>query len=345
VDTLACSRARFPDVAAAAGHYESFYLKACAPEGGLALWIRYTVLKPPGREALGSLWCTLFDASAPGPAAVKQTLSSDVLGGLADGGIRIGESRFGADVLTGRAEAGGHAASWEVALDGTAPPLAHLGGERLYRAPLPRTKVCSPRPAVRASGMVAFDRRRVELDGWPGMVGHNWGTQHAERWLWLHGAFGNAENGSWLEVAVARVRLGRVVTPWLAAGAVSVDGVRHPLGGPGRWRRTRISEGVDGCDFVLPGRGISVRGTIRAARKDLVAWVYADPAGGDHDVVNCSIGSVSMTVLRDGRPPLALECEGAAAYELGMREHDHGIPLQPFPDGPAQSSSSSSSLQ
>jgi hypothetical protein len=25
--------------------------------------------------------------------------------------------------------------------------------------------------------------------------------------------------------------------------------------------------------------------------------------------------------------------EGAAAYELGMRERDHGIPIQPFPDG------------
>jgi hypothetical protein len=24
---------------------------------------------------------------------------------------------------------------------------------------------------------------------------------------------------------------------------------------------------------------------------------------------------------------------GGAAYELGMREHDHGIPIQPFPDG------------
>jgi hypothetical protein len=25
--------------------------------------------------------------------------------------------------------------------------------------------------------------------------------------------------------------------------------------------------------------------------------------------------------------------EGGAAYELGMREHDHGVPIQPFADG------------
>ena len=40
-----------------------------------------------------------------------------------------------------------------------------------------------------------------------------------------------------------------------------------------------------------------------------------------------------MTVERDGAPQRRLECVGAAAYELGMRETDHGIPLQPYPDG------------
>ncbi len=334
---MACSRARFSEVAVAAGHYESFYLKACAPSGGMGLWLRSTVLKPPGGQASASLWCTLFDAGAAGPVAVKQTLPAAALTSPEGGYIAVGESRFGPEGLWGRAEAGGRTASWALALDGNAPPLAHLGGERMYRGPLPRTKLCSPRPAVRASGVVTVDGRRVELDGWPGVVGHNWGTQHAERWVWLHGAFGEGDGtdrDSWLDVAVARVRLGRLVTPWLATGALSLDGVRHQLGGPRRWRGTRIAEDVDGCDFVLPGRGASVRGTVRAARKDLVAWVYADPAGGAHEVVNCSIASISMTVLRDRRPALQLGCESAATYELGMRERDHGVPVQPFPDGP-----------
>jgi hypothetical protein len=194
---------------------------------------------------------------------------------------------------------------------------------------------------VRASGVVTVDGRRVELDGWPGMVGHNWGTQHAERWVWLHAAVGDTEghteSDAWLDVAVARVRLGRLVTPWLASGALSLGGVRHALGGPGRWRATRIAEDPNGCDFTLPGWELSVKGTVGATRKDVVGWVYADPAGGSHDVVNCSIATMSLTVLRRGRPPLPLACAGGAAYELGIREHDHGIPLQPFPDGPATS--------
>ena len=63
------TRARFPEAAPEAPHYESLYLKACRPGGGLGVWVRYTVLKPPGAPAAGSLWCTLFDADAPGPGA------------------------------------------------------------------------------------------------------------------------------------------------------------------------------------------------------------------------------------------------------------------------------------
>jgi hypothetical protein len=329
------ARARFPEVPAGAPHYESFYLKACAPDGGLGLWLRYTVLKPPGAAAWGALWCTLFDAAAPGPSAVKQALPPRVLARPEGGYIAVGDSRFTPERLVGAAAAGGHAASWQIAITGGAPPLAHLRPGWLYRAPLPRTKLCSPRPALRAGGEITVDGRRVELDGWPGMVGHNWGTQHAERWVWLHAAFGAPDRDTWLDVAVARVRLGGLLTPWIASGALCLDGVRHRLGGPGRRRATRIAERPDRCDFELPGDRVSVRGSVRAARKDLVGWAYADPTGGRHDTVNCSIAQLQLTVLRRGHPPLALACPGGAAYELGMRERDHGVPLQPFPDGPA----------
>ena len=42
-----------------------------------------------------------------------------------------------------------------------------------------------------------------------------------------------------------------------------------------------------------------------------------------------------MTAEREPRGGAAAELvvPGGAAYELGMREHDHGIPIQPFPDG------------
>jgi hypothetical protein len=38
-------------------------------------------------------------------------------------------------------------------------------------------------------------------------------------------------------------------------------------------------------------------------------------------------------VALDGRPAERLAVAGAAAYEFGTRDSDHGIPLQPYPDG------------
>jgi hypothetical protein len=59
---------------------------------------------------------------------------------------------------------------------------------------------------------------------------------------------------------------------------LSLDGVRHQLGGLARTRATRLAERLDGCGFRLPGRGVTVEGAVEAPGKDLVGWVYADRA-------------------------------------------------------------------
>ena len=72
----------------------------------------------------------------------------------------------------------------------------------MYRARLPRTKLLSRRRRRRASrGRCTVDGRSIDVDGWRGMAGHNWGAQHAERWIWLHGL---TEDGDWLDAAIGR---------------------------------------------------------------------------------------------------------------------------------------------
>jgi hypothetical protein len=127
------------------------------------------------------------------------------------------------------------------------------------------------------------------------------------------------------------VRIGRWTTPWVGSGALSLGGRRERLGGPGR--KLRVRETPEQCDFLLTGRGLRVRGTVEAPRKDFVGWVYADPEGPEHHTVNCSVADMRLTVERDGAAPAELAVPGGAAYELGMRERDHGMPIQPFPDG------------
>jgi hypothetical protein len=313
------TEARFPAVEPGAGHYESFYLKACRPEGGLGAWIRYTVHKRPGAEPKGSLWFTLFDAAAGGPRAHKETLPGPAAGG---DWIRIGDSRMGEGSASGSA---GDSISWELRFETSEPPLFHLPRDWMYRAPLPRTKLLSPAPAARFDGRLSVDGRVVEVDGWRGMVGHNWGAQHAERWIWLHGI---DERGDWLDAAIGKVRLGPLTTPWIGNGALSVGGERLRLGG-----RARVSERPDRCELALAGRGVRVRGVVQAPAADFVGWIYADPDGSEHHTVNCSVADMTLSIERDGHPPAELRVSGGAAYELGMRERDHGMTIQPFPDG------------
>jgi hypothetical protein len=323
--------ARFPDLDASAGHYESFYLKASHPTDPVSVWIRYTVHKRPGEAPKGSLWLTLFDSRAEGPWAVKAT--TDDVGAGPDHYIRVDGARFEPGRVEGSAGADGRAASWSLFYDCYEEPFRHLPTDLMYRAPLPRTKLLSPYPDARFSGHVEAGGRTIDLDGWRGMVGHNWGVQHAERWIWMHGAGFHGDEGAWFDVALGRIKVGRLTTPWIANGVLSLDGVRHRLGGIGGIRRTDVSEHPTACTFSLPGKDMTVQGHVTADRNDFVGWVYADPDGSEHNTVNCSVSDMTLTVSRTGHPPLTLTCTAGAAYELGMRETDHGIPIQPFADG------------
>src|SRR5207249_10155206 len=79
-DVMLRTHARFGEVARDARHYESFYVKACHPSEPRAVWIRHTAWKAPGAEAVGSLWCTLFDAGWERPVAFKETRPPGELG-------------------------------------------------------------------------------------------------------------------------------------------------------------------------------------------------------------------------------------------------------------------------
>lgn len=327
------TEARFPHVERKDGHYESFYLKACRPGGGLGVWIRHTVHKRPGADPTAALWFTLFDAEAEGPLAAKASFPAGELSAGGGAYIAVGGARLEPGRAAGSLSAGGLEASWELGFEGTEAPLRHLPRGWMYRAPVPRTKLLSPHPAVAFGGTLRAGGREIAVEGWPGMIGHNWGAQHAERWIWLHGAGFEGRPGAWLDVALGRIKLGPFTTPWVANGCLALDGRRHALGGIERTRRTEVAERPTGCELVLPGKDATVRGRVGAGARDFAGWIYADPDGSEHNTLNCSIADLELEVERPGLPAERLTATGAAAYEIGMRERDHGIPIQPFPDG------------
>jgi hypothetical protein len=327
------SAPRFAGVARDAGHYESFYIKATRPVGGRGVWIRHTVHKRPGADPTAALWLTLFDAEAPGPRAVKATFGADELS-LPEGGyIRIGGAILEPGRAVGEIAASELEASWDLRFADESHAFHHLPYERLYEAPLPRTKFLSPYPTARFDGRLTVDGDEIDVATWPGMIGHNWGTEHAERWVWIQGAFPDGGESAFLDIAAGRIKLGPVQTPWIANGMLRMGGIDHRLAGLDRALSTKINEQPTSCGFHLSGRGIRVRGRVSSEARNFVAWIYADPKGPEHNTLNCSIADLELEIERDGRPRERLELVGAAAYELGTRDKGHGIPIQPYPDG------------
>jgi hypothetical protein len=316
--------------------YESFYLRAVSADQPLGVWIRHTVSKPPGRPPRASVWCAVFDAARGRPFMHK--LTSDALSVPAGGWIEVGDPGAGGQGATmGSRSASGAcgAAQWSLRFAGREPQLRHLPREWLYRAPLPRTKLTSPSPLATFDGELRLaSDRRIELAAWRGMVGHNWGAEHAERWIWLHGVGFDEDADAWLDVALGRVKIAGRMTPWIANGALSIGGQRLRLGGLGA-RGLRVQESAERCLLSLPGeRGLSVELRAQTPAGTAAGWRYGDPHGGaGHDVVNCSIASLELAVTLPGeRHARTLTSPHGGVYELGMREHDHGVSIAPFAD-------------
>jgi hypothetical protein len=261
--------------------YESRYLRAVDPDRPRAVWVRHTTT-----AGIPSLWITLFGED--GVYAFKRRRSES----------------FGERTVSGPE----YDLRWEV-LDGE--PLRHLPAAWMYRAPLPRTKLTTPVPRLALSGTVNADGKAFELDRWPGMLGHNWGAEHAERWIWLHGVFAG---DAWLDLAVGRVKVGPVTTPWIVNGVVATGGERRRIGG-----RAHVTETPEHLELRAGG----LRLTADSPRERIVVWPYA----GTHHAANCSVAAIEATV--DGR---TLRTAHGGAYELGTRERPDGLPVQPFDD-------------
>ena len=323
------TQAMFAAAPTRAGMYESFYLRLVNPREPVGAWIRHTVRKSPGQPPRGSVWCTVFDTRQGPPFMHK--LSDQPLNVPADGWIAVGDSVIG----DGHAQGSCGPASWSLRFACEQEELRHLSPAWLYRTPLPRTKLTSPAPHASFDGVIELaGREPLHVQEWIGMVGHNWGAQHAERWIWLHGLGFEQEPAAWLDVALARLKLGGRMTPWLASGALFFGGQRRRLGGLAARAAAVHEHGPQGCSLTLSGAGgLRVRVEVAVQAHTAAGWRYADPDGGEHDVINCSVAALELSVTPGARAgTVRMRSEHGGAYELGLRERDHGVPIAPFAD-------------
>src|SRR5580704_802984 len=223
--------------------YESWFVSAGDPVSPQALWIRHTRHRPRQGPESFALWCAVIDPD-PGqpPAMVKQVFSAFPPGAAG------GPGRF-----RGQAALGQRTARWDLAITGGQPPLRPLRPPILYRAPLPRTKLEATVPDGQVTGMLDIGGREVSVSGWRGTAGHNWGSEHADSWVWLHAADFVTVPQAWLDLVLARIRVGPARSPWTAMGALCLGGERILLGGLGRRPRADARPGRLTASIPSPG--------------------------------------------------------------------------------------------
>lgn len=325
------TEAQFSSVSPEDGHYESFFVKASEPGGGRAVWIRHTVHKRPGEEPTGAVWFTVFDRSSGPPRAAKEQFDAESVSTPRDAYIRVANSEIGPGWMRGSVSAGGLDASWNLRFMDRHETLRHLPAGWMYRSSIPRTKVLSPHPGALFDGVLEIDGEGLTIEAWPGTVGHNWGSQHAETWIWIQITDPEGtDSRDYLDIAAARVKVGPVTTPWIANGELALRGETIRIGG---LRPATIVAEPSRCRFDVRAAGGRLRGTIDAPPEQFVAWAYSDPDGGGHHAINCSVCDFAFELQRRGHEETKVRLEASSVYELGTRATDHGVPLQPFADG------------
>ena len=152
----------------------------------------------------------------------------------------------------------------------------------MYEARLPSSKLVSPHPDSRFDGSYTASGRTVEVDGWHGMQGHNWGTRHAELYAWSHCNQWDGHDDLVLEGVTARVKVGPVLAPPLTLVCVRHRGVRYDFNAPLTLLRARGTIELRRWTFSAKNALATVSGELWARHARLRRALVREPGRRDH---------------------------------------------------------------
>jgi hypothetical protein len=132
--------------------------------------------------------------------------------------------------------------------------------------------------------------------------------------VWLHAAGFGAAPEVWLDLVLARIRVGPARSPWTAMGALSLAGDRIVLGGLGR--RPRVDARPGRLTAGVPSPHARLQLSVTTGADDPVAVPYTDPRGGTRTVRHAALAGVELIVRRPGHRELTLS-SSRGAYEYG----------------------------
>ena len=301
-----------------AGFYESWFLRANAPDGPRAFWIRYTTFRARKRPetAIGEIWAALFDGTTRQAIAVRREFPhADCRFDRSDLSVQIGEATLGPDTLSGSADSDGHRIEWELGHEGGGTPLLLLP-EGFYDGPFPRAKAVVPAPGATFDGSIVLDGESIAIDRWTGSQNHNWGSAHTDRYAWGQVAGFEGMPEAFLECASARLKVGPVPLPWLTVAVLRVGEREWRFDRPGQALAATQRVGDREWRFETASREGRLTARIAAPEWAFVDLRYLDPRGGQKRCLNSKIASATIRLEPTDGEPLELTTDDRAAFEL-----------------------------
>lgn len=310
-----------------AGHVESYFAKLVDAEGRRALWVKATILaKKGGAPVVAEAWAVAFDRAA-GHVAAKQSVPFERASFARDRlEARVASLEFDDGRLAGSVESRGTRIAFDLAWPCDDAPLVQLPAARMYEGPFPSSKLVTPVPDARFFGHYEVGGERVEVDGWRGMQGHNWGRAHAPAYAWAHVNEWEGEHDLVVEVVTARVRVAGVLAPPLTLACVVHRGVRYLFHDVRSLATARGAIGARAYRFEAGDRRARIIGELSAETRDFVGLAYENPDGPTTHCLNSKIASGEVRFEIAGRPPERARTRGAA-LELGTLDAEHGVAM------------------
>jgi hypothetical protein len=317
------------------GFYEVYYLKFNDPKSRSAAWIRYTLTSPLEKigEPYCELWGIFFDALDPEKNfAVKQRHPI--------GRLSWGRERFRVDIADAGLEMNrchgaiddprrGKSLSWDLEFDSQTPILYYYPWKRLYRLPLPRTKVLVPHLDATFSGQLTADRREIELKSARGEQTHLWGSKHNLRWVWGHCNTFREDESAVFEGADGQVKHGPIESAHFKMFYIRTRDREHLFNAPLQWLSNRSKFGLGRWEFEAQDQEIRIVGEVKSDFDRFVGVTYQDPDGQPLYCNNTKLASIRLKLFeRDGRPITELTSADGCALELVDRKPHPEVPLQ-----------------
>lgn len=316
----------------ATNHLESFFFKANDPETARAVWVKFTVFAPrdDAGAAVGEAWIVCFDGRTGRVTGAKESHPIAECEVSDAPRVRVGASGFEEGRTWGRLEdADGGVFSWDLRYDPASRPLVPYPWGWMYRARLPKTKTVTPHPDLRMDGEVALPEETWSFATAPAMQGHNWGTEHAHRYAWVHANAFEELDHAVFEGFSARLKIGPWVTPSISGGFLLLpDGTRHAFNDLVGMVRTEAAVEDAAYTFTYLNRTHRLEGEVRTTPERMAGLYYRNPDGAVHHCLNSKISDLTLRLTdRSGREELHLTCPGAAALETFTVRSDHPVEM------------------